>query len=517
MTSVQAGISPSGRVILLGSVFIVAACGLVYELVAGAVSSYILGNAVTQFSLVIGVFLFTMGIGSYLAKFITQHLLKTFIEIEIWIGLIGGGSSIVMFSVSAFADAIFPVFFYALCSLVGILIGIEIPLLIRILKENHGFSEALSRVLAVDYIGALAGSIAFPLLVLPYLGLSRASVIFGIMNLAVATAGLTILPGARRWITIRLTAAALILFTALIFSTRLVGFLEDLLYQDNIIYAKTTPYQRIVLTRWRDDIRLYLNGHIQFCSIDEARYHEALVIPAMEACSRAQSVLILGGGDGMAAREVLKYGAVERIVLVDIDPAMTVLGKNRPELLALNKGSLNSKKLTVVNTDAMGFVEDSRDFFDVIVIDLPDPSSESLSKLYSRSFYALCAHRLKLGGILVTQATSPFFAPDAFWCIVQTIGESVAGNPDLAELTPIPYHANVPSFGEWGFVLASKREIDPKQLSPSVPTRFLNSETLQAMFSFSRDMESGEDIRTNRIDRPILYEYYKRGWNQFNE
>lgn len=509
--------TPAGRIILLSSVFVIAACGLVYELVAGTLSSYILGDAVTQFSLVIGVFLCSMGLGSYLAKFITRHLLKKFIEIEIWIALIGGGSSIAIFTVSAFADAVFPVFFYALCALIGILIGIEIPLLVRILKEGSGFSEVLSHVLALDYIGALAGSIVFPLLVLPYIGLSRASLVFGIMNLAVAAAGLTLLPGEKRWLAIRLAAAALILFFALLFSTRLVGFMEDLLYQDNIIYTQNSAYQRIVITRWRNDIRLYLNGRIQFCSIDEARYHEPLVIPAMEACPGAQNVLILGGGDGMAAREVLKYQTVKRIVLVDIDPAMTLLGKNRPELLALNKGSLNSTKVIITNKDAMKFVQDSQDFFDVIIIDLPDPSSETLSKLYSKAFYTLCIRRLGMGGVLATQATSPFFASDAFWCIVNTMRESVVDNPGLSELILRPYHVNVPSFGEWGFILAGKREIDPARLTPSVPTRFLNTETLHAMFSFGRDMQPGEDVQINRLDHPVLYQYYKRGWNAFNE
>jgi spermidine synthase len=458
-----------------------------------------------------------MGLGSFLAKFITARLLKTFIEIEIWIGLIGGVSSIAMFFVSAFAEAIFPVFFFGLCILLGILIGIEIPLLIRILKDNHGLLESLSHVLALDYIGALAGSIAFPLIVLPYLGLSRASVVFGIMNLVIAGAGLTLLPGARKWTTIRLATAVLILFTTLVFSTRLVGFLEDLMYQDNIIYAKTTAHQRIVLTRWRDDIRLYLNGHLQFSSIDEARYHEALVIPAMETTLRAQNVLILGGGDGMAAREVLKYRTVERITLIDIDPVITVLGKTRPELLALNKGSLNSQKLTVINRDAMKFVEQSRDFFDVIIIDLPDPSSEALAKLYSKSFFGLCARRLKPGGALVTQATSPFYAPHAFWCIFQTIAESVPITSGLPKFTPLPYHVNVPSFGEWGFVLAGKRPINPKRLSPSVATRFINSETLRAMFSLSRDMQPKKNVQVNHLDRPVLYEYYRHGWKKFND
>jgi len=511
------GASLRTRIVLLGSVFLIAACGLVYELVAGAVSSYVLGDAVTQFSFVIGVFLSSMGLGSYLAKFIRGNLLKAFIEIEIGIGLVGGLSSLCMFVVSAYAADVFGVVFYSLCILIGVMIGIEIPLLIRILKENVDFSEALSHVLAIDYVGALAGAILFPLLVLPYLGLSRASVVFGVLNLAVAGAGLALLSGRRVWIALRLTAATLILLMALGFSVRMVGYFEDQLYQDTIIFSKTTPYQRIVLTRWRNDFRLYLNGNIQFSSVDEARYHEALVIPAMEACARPGDVLILGGGDGLTAREVLKYSSVRRVVLVDIDPEMTAIGRNRPELRALNQDALHSPKVEIVHLDAMQYVENSTAAFDVILVDLPDPSSGALSKLYSKSFYALCARRLRSGGVLVTQATSPFFAPEAFWCIVKTLDSAVTATAGLDGLVAVPFHVNVPSFGEWGFALAARHAIDPKQLSVNVPTRFLNAQRLQAMFTFGKDTGPPEGLEINRLEFPVLDQYYKRGWGRFHD
>jgi len=513
----QTASSTATPVILLGSVFVVAACGLVYELVAGAVSSYILGDAVTQFSLVVGVFLCSMGIGSFLAKYIRKNLLNAFIEIEIWIALIGGSSSILMFMISAFADELFSVLFYLLCISIGILIGIEIPLIVRIVKERHGFSGAISNVLALDYIGALFGSLLFPLVVLPYIGLSRASVVFGIMNLSVAAAGWYLLTERRKAMLMKIIATGSVLLLALIFSGRLVGYMEDLPYQDNIIYSKDTPYQRIILTRWRDDVRLYLNGHIQFSSVDEARYHEALVMPAMAACPTARSILILGGGDGMAAREILKYDHVQSITLVDIDPVMTSLGKARKELLALNGGALNSDKVQIYNMDAMVFLRESREFFDVILIDLPDPNTPSLTKLYSKGFYALCFRRLNLGGVLATQATSPFYAKNAFWCIVQTMDAAGNGMEDLSGMAILPYHLNVPSFGEWGFVLATRRAADPKQLSIPVPTQFMTDDVLHAMFSFGRDMAADRDIEINRIDRAVLYEYYRKGWSKFNE
>jgi len=297
----------------------------------------------------------------------------------------------------------------------------------------------------------------------------------------------------------------------------MVGFFEDLLYQDTVIFSKTTRYQRIIITRWRNDIRLYLNGHIQFSSVDEARYHEALVIPALEACARPGDILILGGGDGMAAREVLKYDSIRRIVLVDIDAEMTRLGRERKELRALNKNSLNSEKVEIVNTDAMKYVENSKDAFDVIIVDLPDPSSGALAKLYSKSFYALCARRLRADGVIVTQATSPFFAPEAFWCIVKTIESAVNADSGPGGLIPVPFHVNVPSFGEWGFVMASRNNIVPEKLSVSVPTRFLNHSGMFAMFGFGKDSQPTGDLEINRLEFPVLDEYYKRGWGRFHE
>ncbi len=516
---ISAGSAPFARkFVLLGSVFVVAGCGLVYELVAGAISSYLMGDAVTQFSLVIGVFLCAMGVGSYLARFVRTRLVETFIEFEIWIGLLGGGSSIAIFAVSALASPILPVFFYVLCAAIGILVGMEIPLLVRIIQAEEGVSTALSNVLALDYAGALAGSILFPLVVLPYLGLSRSSVVYGIMNLGVAAVGLRLLPGPQKRLRRQVVAAAVILLGMLIASTHLVSMFEDMLYQDRVIYASSSRYQRIVLTRWRDDIRLFLNGNLQFSSVDEARYHESLVIPAMEAARAPRRVLVLGGGDGMAVREVLKYPSVKTVTLVDIDPQVVQLARNRPEFLHLNQGALNDPRVQVHVMDAFKFLETNRDYYDVIICDLPDPNCESLAKLYSTAFYALCARRLSRQGVLVTQATSPFYATSAFWCILKTIKQAVRPLDDIdAGLKPVPYHVNVPSFGEWGFVLAARRRLDPSILVPTVPTRFLTTDVLQAMFVFGKDLLPQKEIVPNRLDDPILFRYYQQGWQHFNQ
>ncbi len=533
--------SPVAQVLLLASVFAVATCGLVYQLVAGAISSYLFGDAVTQFSLVIGVFLSAMGVGSYFSQFIRRNLLATFVELEIWIGLVGGTSSLAMFAVSAYADQVFAPFFYSLCGLIGIMVGLEIPLLVRILGSGRGAEatasaavadadnlatdgdqplrdRALSQVLALDYIGALAGSLAFPFFALPWFGLSRASVVFGIMNLAVAAAGLALVPGRRVWQGLRWGAAVTLLAVTFFYSAAWIGFLEDRLYQDQILLTRDTPYQRIVVTRWRDDVRLFLNGHLQFSSVDEARYHESLVVPIM-AATAAKQVLILGGGDGLAVRELLKFPSVESITLVDIDPEMTRLAASRPELNALNDGALESPKLSIVHQDAMRFLQEDAGFYQAILIDLPDPSTLTLAKLYSQSFYALVMRRLSEDGVLVTQATSPYFARQAFWCVVTTL-ESVTTDAEEAAGLPVvqtyPYRVHVPSFGEWGFVMAGKRPVAIEALRVQVPTRFLEDAVLPGLFVFGKDIQR-QEAEVNRLDHPVLHRYYQRGWQTYNE
>lgn len=489
----------------------VAACGLAYELLAAAISSYLMGDAVTQFSLVVGTFLCAMGIGAWLSRFVTRDLLATFVAVEVGVGVLGGLSSVLLFAASALLEPIFPVVFYGLCVVVGAGVGVEVPLLVRILREDTELSEAVSSTLALDYVGALAGSLLVPLVALPYLGISRSTVVFGLLNLGVAALGLRALPRPTRKLKSWLVLGVVVLLVGFLGSARLVGFLEDLRYQDHIVYAHSTSYQRIVLTRWRDDVRLYLDGHLQFASSDEARYHESLVIPAMEAVSRPERVLILGGGDGLAVREVLKYPSVREITLVDLDPEMTRLGRERPELVAMNRGALSDARVAVVNQDALLFAERDTGFYDVILADLPDPHNPALSKLYSQSFYALLARRLSARGALVTQATSPFFAPLAFWCIEATI--AAAAEPPLQTW---PYHVNVPSFGEWGFVLASRAPVDVGGLAPSVETRFLNAETLRGLFEFPEDMARVQ-VEVNRMDQPVLAVYYNRGWKTYNE
>ena len=506
------------RLLLLVSVFIVAASGLVYELIAGAISSYLLGDAVTQFSLIIGLFLSAMGLGSYATQFIHKELLWWFVRLELGIALMGGISSVVIFATSAMLPTIFTPIFYSFCIGIGAMVGAEIPLLIRLLKQGDGVEKALSNVLALDYVGALFGSLLFPFVVLPWIGLSRASVVFGLLNLFVAWLGSRMLtPPQQKQFRWQGLGVLTILLSLFIYSERMVHFFEDVLYQDEIVYAEDTPYQRIVLTRWRSDIRLFLNGHIQFSSIDEARYHESLVHPALVGLNRpAKSILLLGGGDGMAVRELLKWPSIEHIDLVDIDPKITELGQNHPMLQHLNNNALDSELVTIIHQDAMLFLQESETFYDVVLIDLPDPNSETLSKLYSTSFYQLVHRRLTSDGIMVTQATSPYFATEAFWCIAQTVSEVFEQDNRVG--TVYPYHVNVPSFGEWGFVMGSKRSLSWDNKTWDLQTRFLTAEHLPTLFIFGKDIDSERvTVESNHLLDPILYQYYKRGWEQYNQ
>ena len=508
----------SQRILLLSSVFIVAASGLVYELIAGAISSYLLGDAVTQFSLVIGVFLSSMGIGSYFVQFIEKRLLWYFVCIELCIALVGGISSIIMFAVGAYFSDIFGIVFYSTCILIGSMVGAEIPLLIRILKENNTIENALSNVLALDYIGALAGSLLFPMVILPYIGLSRASVVFGLLNLVVAYLGMTLLtPHEKRRLQLPSLGVGSLLCALFVYSNTMVRYFEDVLYQDEIIYAEETPYQRIILTKWDNDIRLYLNGHIQFSSIDEARYHETLVhIAASASKGPVQNALILGGGDGMAARELFKYKSIQHIDLVDIDPAVTKLSKSSPFLRKISKDSLFDERLHVHHTDGMLFLQDTPKFYDIIIIDLPDPNTSTLSKLYSTAFYALVQRRLNQGGVFITQSSSPYYAPDAFWCVYHTI-EAMHNEKGIQESTTIPLHVNVPSFGEWGFVISGAHTIEPStfNLPKDMTFRYLTNEVLPSLFVFGIDIKERK-TKINRLTDPVLHKYYQDGWSNYH-
>lgn len=496
---------PRGDIRLLASLFIVSACGVAYELIAGSVSSYLRGDSITRFSLVIGVFLAAMGAGAYFARHITQNQLANFIRIEILLAFVGGASSLLFYLIQIYLNAIFDPLFYAICFLIGALVGAEIPLLILLLKNRQTLSKLLSDALSVDYIGALMGSVAFPLLVLPYAGLIRSSLVFGALNWMVAWWTSRIDPQVHKRARFSLFFVAFSLLAVGVFSNTIVSWLESQLYQDTIIHSQQSKYQRLTLTRYKDDVRLYLNGHLQFSSIDEARYHETLVLTPMLAHGQARRIAILGGGDGLAVREILRFPHVEKVDVIDLDPAVTSLAQKNPILKKLNEESLADKRVSLIHQDAMQYLANSHVFYDVIIADLPDPNRIELDKLYSKQFYTLIKRRLSQRGVFITQATSPFHAKHVFWCINKNIQE-VFGNE---ERQVIPMHTNVPSFGEWGFVLAAQKRPDGKLVGPK--RAYLTPETLDASFAFPNDMRAECPIDMS-LDRPNLHQLYQKAW-----
>jgi spermidine synthase len=491
---------------LLFSVFVIASCGLAYELIAGALSSYLLGDSVTQFSTVIGAYLFAMGVGSWLSRFLVRDLVSRFIQIELMVGLLGGFSAAALFLTFTFLAAPFKLALYGLVLLIGILVGLEIPLVMRILKRELEFKDLVSQVLTFDYLGALAVSIVFPLLLVPHVGLVRSALLFGLLNALVALWALWLfrerLPG-RRGLTAQTLAVLALLGGGFASAGELVSFAAAQVYADDVLYARTTPYQRIVVTRWRDDLRLFLNGNLQFSSADEYRYHEALVHPGLQD-SAARKVLVLGGGDGLAVREVLKHPGVEAVTLVDLDGEMTELFSTAPMLRELNRDALLSPRVKIVTADAAQWLETAEDTFDFVVVDFPDPSNFALGKLYTTGFYRLLEKRLSAKGRIVVQATSPLYARRSYWSVVATL--------EAAGFQTAPYHALVPSFGEWGFILAGRDEYRPPQ-HYDVDLRFLTAQITPSLFQFPADMARVEG-EVNRLNDQSLVRSFEAEWRR---
>jgi len=502
--------APAGfRRVLFLSAFVIATCGLVYELVAGALASYLLGDSVTWFSLVIGTYLSAMGVGSYLSRFLDRALLSRFVEIEVAVALIGGLEAPLLFAGFVYSPG-FKALLFVQVFAIGTLVGLELPLLIRILERETTLKELVARVLFLDYIGALAASLAFPLILVPQLGLFRTSLTLGLLNAAVAlgtTFAFEAAPPVRLRLRLMSGGAMALLAGGLVFAGAAEEELQARLFADPVVYREVSPYQRLAVTHRGGDTRLFINGALQFSTVDEYRYHEALVHPAMVAVDRPARVLVLGGGDGLAVREILRHEGVEEVVLVDLDPAMTRIFRERTELAALNEGALSDPRVKVVNTDAFTWLADGRDGaapFNVAIVDFPDPNNYGLGKLYTARFYNMLEAALTPDGVATVQSTSPMYSPSAYWCIARTIAH--------AGFTTKPYHAYIPSFGEWGFVLAAR---NPQVAFGPLPDglRFLDRPTLDGLFHFPPDMRV-DDGPINRLDNQALVRLYEEDWRE---
>ena len=495
------------------NVFVVATCGLVYELLAGTLGSYLLGDSVTQFSLVIGLYLSAMGAGAWLSRRIEGNLAQRFLDVELAVAVVGGLAVPVLFLAFPSVDH-FQLLLLSFVFAIGVLVGLEIPLLMRLLEGQLAFKDLVSRVLTFDYIGALVAALLFPLLLVPKLGLVRTSLLMGVANGLVAVWGSYLLASSLRrpWaIRARALAVTAGLLLGVWKADALTTRAEDNMYADPIVLSKSSHYQRIVITRGRSGFQLFLNGNLQFSSADEYRYHEALVHPAMLAATTPpRRVLVLGGGDGLALREILAYPSVREVTLVDLDPAMTSLARTFPLLSKLNRAAVSDPRVRIVNDDAMVWVAEHPpargQAWDAIIVDFPDPNNYALGKLYTKLFYRRLAAQLAPGGAVAVQATSPLFARRSYWCIVETMR--------AAGWSTHPYQVAVPSFGVWGYVLARREDFAPPEHVPSLPLRFLNDTALAGMFRFSADIGPLE-VEVNQLDNQALVRYYEREWQRW--
>ena len=533
------------------SMLVVGITGISYEYTFSKLASDILGDSIRQWAITIGLMMLFMGIGADLQKYLSDKMLvEKLILAQIALGLVGSiGPTFSLYVFGAHHD-FFTLVHYALISSVGLLIGLEIPLLTRI---NEGYlpdlKENLGLILKMDYIGSFIGALAWVYFFPQFFDLLETSYFLGLCNL---TNGLILFvlfysKIKKPWESALLLGGAALLIVSLQAQSKPIRVaLEQKLFKDPVILAKTTKYQHLILTKKETgELRLYINGHLQFSSSDEHIYHEFLVHPALSISPQAKRVLVLGGGDGLAVREVLKYPQVQEITLIDLDPGMTDLGQNNPELVALNGGSLKNAKILPAqgiakgkkqdltlkgqgyfrrtkevkdiavwyyNVDAFSFIQSIPHSYDVIILDFPDPSDINLSKLYSLEFYEALKDRLSMGGLIIQQSTSPAYAKEAFLMVGRTM--------EAAGLSALPLRENVPSFGQWGFWLAGHREVygnkglEQRLKNPALPSsvEYITPELLDSASKFGKGRLESSDTRVNRVLEDHLFEVYRKAW-----
>jgi len=544
--------------ILLGlSIFATGFCGLVSEFILSTVSSYILGNSIEQFSVIIALMMAMMGLAGALQRFFPdRRLVEQFIAVETLLALLGGFAPIAIYAAYGLLESHFLLVLYFFASAIGFLIGFELPLVLRINASlGRRLPGNLAVILSLDYVGGFVGALVWTRWLLRELPLTEIS--FWIAGVNFAIASVTFLYFSRAGQGVGVSARRLSwLATAAVAAALAVGYLgnrewsvqlEQRLYDDRIVFSETTRYQRIVITRdpLQDDVRLFLNGNLQLSSLDEAIYHEQLVHPAMALARERERVLVLGGGDGLAVREVLRHADVRDVTLVDLDPRMTELASGHPLLLELNGGSLRDARVRrvaprgatggvrrpvfmetdrldaarqpeveevarveVLNVDADRFLDDVPGLWDVVLIDLPDPSSVELVKLYSREFYRKLRRVLAPGAVVALQATSPYHSRESFLCILRTL--------ESAGYAVVPYQDEVPSFGSWGFLLATTGSESRDALRgraeavASFPdeTRYLTPDVFRSALVFGKGELDSESDEVNTLMRPVLLGLY---------
>lgn len=534
--SKEMGTVPVGQAksfILKAALFATGLSGIVAEYILSTLATYFLGNSTLQWSMVLSTMLFSMGLGSRISKIFQDHLLAVFISIEFILSLLVSFCAMLAYMASNYAIFntsldiyTFPfdgIVIYTMAILIGLLIGMEIPLVMRLNETFESLRVNVAAVMEKDYYGSLVGGVFFAFVGLPILGLTYTPFILGIVNFSVAfilvISFRKLLPNNARNITY--IASAFVLFTIIwgIFNAEnIINTGEQKRYLDRIIYQKQTKYQRIVLTNWKNDYWLYLNGNQQLSTFDEHLYHEPLVHPAMQLLDGPSEVLVLGGGDGCAVREILKYPSVKRIKLVDLDPEMTRLAMEHPVFLEMNDSALHHPAVEILNTDAYTYLESADEYFDAMIIDFPDPKTIELSRLYSFEFYSMCHKHLRPHGVMICQSGSPYYATKAFICIEKTMQK--------AGFQTLPLHNQVLTLGEWGWVLAAKNQESQAMWNrlhqtklEGIPTKWLTQNGMRHIITWGKPLIELDSSRIliNSVHQPVLPNYYNRGNWDFYE
>jgi len=560
---------PTSRFLLALVMFLLGACGLAYEYTLSKIAADLLGNSVQQWATMIATMLFAMGVGAeWQSKIRTENIAENLIGSQVLLAMVGGFAPMLMVYSFAMMGEYYVLMQYGLALVVGTMIGFEIPLIMRINEaKDPEMKMNLARILKMDYIGALVGALVWTFVFVRYLSLSHVSFVLGLVSLVSASLIFFLYHQQIRHPKRRvgeMLVVSVMLVAGMVWSRPLMLHAEQYLYRDTIVFTTTTPYQHIVLTEnSKKKISCYINGHLQFKEEDEFIYHENLVHPAMMLHPGAKRVLVLGGGDGLAVREVLKYPSVKQITLVDIDPQMTELARHQPEFLRMNHGSLNDPRVrqkfaenvggdgevyplltpnqrqrkfrkdkqlvaqvTVVHLDASSYLRHAEGIYDVVILDFPDPSSPDLAKLYSKPFYMSLRHHLTPESVIVQQSGSPFHAKEAYLCIGRTLKS--------AGFEVLPYHDNVPSFGEWGWWLGRMLSVETKpsvEVSPMhfyndlqnqiltmnednmiVEMKYLTLMLMKGSLDFGRGMLDSEYHDTTTLTENRVYHYYLQGW-----
>jgi spermidine synthase len=532
--------------------FLLGGCGLAYEYTLSKIASDLLGNSVQQWATMIATMLFAMGLGADVQKHTpSSKLTDRLITTQMLLAVLGGFGPLILIHGFALLPQIYIIIQYGLAFAVGLLIGYEIPLVMRINEETEPEMRFnLAQVLKMDYVGALAGALLWTFLLVRYLSIDRISFVLGLATIASAILCYFLYrkrlarPVAR---VVEIVSGAALVITGLIIGRDLTLRAEQFLYRDPIVSSLTTPFQHIVLTEnRRGNVSCYINGHLQFNESDEFIYHENLVHPAMHLAEQREKVLILGGGDGLALREILKYPDVREVTLVDLDPMMTQMASSDPHLVRLNENSMNDPRvrrttapgiskgapfrntepsqyenfgrathetatLHVINLDAAEFVKSLTKPFDVVIMDFPDPNSPDLAKLYGRPFYDHLENSLNPGAVIVQQSGSTFQAREAYLCIGRTLA--------AAGFDAVPYHDNVPSFGEWGWWIAKKGKSAADTMTTlaglpklNAPTRYLTPQLVATSLVFGKNQLNSIHQDFTSLTEPRVYHYHLQGW-----